>query len=97
MGEMTAYTLEDLVSQAESGGVTLAELLSSKLSAQDLDRMQGDLGKMMAENYRSIEGFMSGVEVASIADFTELSPADLDDAEALIRAALSDDADLARC
>jgi hypothetical protein len=97
MGEMTAYTLEELVSQAESGGVTLAELLSSRLSANDLDRIQGDLSRAMAENYRSIEGFMSGIEVPSIADFSELSETDLDDAEALIRAALSDEAPLARC
>lgn len=97
MGAMSVYTFEDLVSQAESEGVTLAEVISSRLSATDLDSIQADLRRTMAENYRSIEDFMTGVEVPSIADFSELSPSDLDEAEALIKAALSDESVPAHC
>ena len=91
MGEMTAYTLEDLVSQADSGGVTLAAVLSSKLSAEDLGRLQDDLARKMADNYRSIETFMADVDVPSIADLSDLSDADLDEIQGEIRAAMSDE------
>lgn len=91
MGEMTAYKLEDLISQAESGGVTLAEVMSSKLSAKDLERMQQELGQRMADNYRSIETFMADVEVPSIAGISDLSDSDLDEIQGEIIAALSDE------
>mgnify|MGYP007088118958 CR=1 FL=1 len=97
MDQMAAYTFEDLVSQAESRGVTLAEVLSSELSAKDMDEMQSELGQRMSENYSSIERFMAGVEVSSIADFSGLSTADLDEFQAQILAALSDDALPAHC
>lgn len=97
MGEMAAYTLEDLVSQAESRGVTLAEVLSSELSAKDMDEMQQELGQRMSENYSSIEGFMAGVDIPSIADFSGLSMADLDEFQAEVLAALSDETLSAHC
>ncbi|MDQ1372188.1 MAG: hypothetical protein QG582_1103 [Candidatus Thermoplasmatota archaeon] len=92
MGEMTAYTIEELVSQAESGGSTLAEVLTSRLSANDLDMLQRDLSKMIAENYKSIDGFMADVEVPSIAGLSVLSDSDLDEIQHEVLAALSDEA-----
>jgi len=96
MGEMTAYDIEELVSQAESIGVTLADVFSSKLSAEDMERMQQDLTKKMAENYKAIEGFMADVEVPSLADLSNLSDTDLDEIQGEIIAALSDDVACAR-
>jgi hypothetical protein len=92
---MTAYNIEELVSQAESGGCTLADVLSSKVSAEDLERMQQDLRRTMEENYRSIETFMSGVDVPSIADLSVLSGDVLDELEHELKAALSDETALA--
>lgn len=92
---MAAYTIDDLVSQAEAGGCTLAEVMSSRLSADDLAGLQSELGRMIAENYRSIESFMSDVEVPSIADLSVLPAGVLDELEDEIRVALSDEPALA--
>ena len=54
------------VSQAEDEGVTLAEVLTRKLSARDLDKMQAALAEELSSNYRNIEDFMSDVSVPSI-------------------------------
>ncbi len=97
MDEMTAYDIDDYVSQAESGGVTLAQVLASNLSADELDRMQGDLMRRMADNYRSIEGYMSDVEVPSMVELSNLSDAELQEFEVEIAAALSDTEALAHC
>lgn len=92
---MAAYTIDDLVSQAEAGGCTLAEVMSSRLSADDLAGLQSELGRMIAENYRSIESFMSEVDVPSMADLSALSGDVLDELEHELKAALSDEAALA--
>lgn len=89
---MTAHTMEELVSQSESEGVTLAEFMASRLSANDLEQLQQDLGRQLADNYSAIEAFMAEVEVPSIADFSNLSITDLDEMEGEITAALSDEA-----
>lgn len=95
MGEMTAYTIEELVSQAESGGGTLADVLSSRLSAEDLARLQQELVERIAENYRNIEGFMADVEVPSIAGLSDMSASDLDEIQNDVLTALSDGAQYA--
>lgn len=92
MDQMTAYSIEDLVSQTGPGGTTLAEVLSSRLSADEMDELQRDLARRMAENYRNIEGFMADVDVPSIADLSDMSASDLDDIQGEILAALSDEA-----
>lgn len=56
------------VSQAEEEGVTLAEVLTRKLSARDLDKIQAALAEELSSNYRNIEDFMSDVSVPSIDD-----------------------------
>lgn len=96
MGEMTACNIEELVSQAESGGGTLADVLTSRLSAMDLDELERELAQRMAENYRTIEGFMAEVEVPSIADLSDLSLSDLDEIQNDVLAALSDETISAR-
>lgn len=92
---MTAYTIEELVSQAESGGGTLADVLSSRLSAEDLARLQQELVERIAENYRNIEGFMADVEVPSIAGLSDMSASDLDEIQNDVLTALSDGAQYA--
>ncbi len=57
-----------LVSQAETEGVTLAEVISRTLDPRELDLMQAELADELSENYRNIEGFMSGIEVPSLED-----------------------------
>ncbi len=54
------------VSQAEKEGVTLAEVLTRRVSAGDLDRIQAALADEISSNYRTIEDFMSDVSVPSI-------------------------------
>jgi hypothetical protein len=91
MGEMTVYSIDELVSQAESGFGTLAEVLTSRLSANDLDTLQRDLSRMIAENFKTIDGFMADVEVPSIAGLSALSESDLDEIQHDVLAALSDE------
>lgn len=88
---MTAYSIEELVSQADSESGTLADFISSKLSAKEMNKLQKELQNMMADNYRSIEGFMADVDVPSIADLSDLSASDLDEIQGEVLAALSDD------
>lgn len=90
MGEMTAYTMDELVSQAESRGVTLAEELSLRLSAEDMEDLEHELAQEMSENLRSIEEFMRDVEVSSSTDFSALSVEELDCMQRDILTALSD-------
>lgn len=91
MGEMTAFNIEELASQADSRGVTLAELLSSELSAEEVDRLQMELREEMAENSRRIEGFMADIEVPSLADLCNLSFEELDEVQHEIESELSDE------
>jgi hypothetical protein len=91
MGEMTAYSMEDLVSQAETEGVTLAEMLMRSLTAEELASIEEDLKRKIDENYRSIEGFMCDVEIPSIPDFSSLSEVDLTKMQEEVLTALSDD------
>ncbi|MGD9963163.1 MAG: hypothetical protein AB7S97_04610 [Thermoplasmata archaeon] len=88
---MTGYKVDQFVSQAESEGCTLADVLTSRLSANDLDALQLELTQKMAENYRTIEGFMADVEVPSVADFSGFTGQELDEMQSEVLAALSDE------
>ncbi|MCX6658295.1 MAG: hypothetical protein NTY62_06380 [Euryarchaeota archaeon] len=68
-------TLVELVSQAEKEGITLAEIISRTLDPRELDLMQAELADELSENYRNIEGFMSGIEVPSIGELMNLEEA----------------------
>jgi hypothetical protein len=69
---MASVTLVELASQAEKEGITLAEVISRTLDPRELDLMQAELADELSENYRNIEGFMSGIEVASIGELMNL-------------------------
>jgi hypothetical protein len=68
-------TLVELAGQAEKEGITLAEVISRTLDPRELDLMQAELADELSENYRNIEGFMSGIEVPSIGELMNLEEA----------------------
>ena len=72
---MAGMTLVELASQAEKEGITLAEVISKTLDPRELDLMQTELADELSENYRNIEGFMSGVEVPSLGELMNLEEA----------------------
>ena len=72
---MARVTLVELASQAEREGITLAEVISKTLDPRELDLMQAELADELSENYRNIEGFMSGIEVPSIGELMNLEEA----------------------
>jgi len=69
---MASVTLVELASQAEKEGITLAEVISRTLDPRELDLMQAELADELSENYRNIEGFMSGIEVPSIGELMNI-------------------------
>jgi hypothetical protein len=69
---MGRVTLVELASQAEMEGITLAEVISRVLDPRELDLMQAELADELSENYRNIEGFMSGVDVPSLGELMDL-------------------------
>ena len=73
---MKKESLEDLVSQAEKEGVTLAEVISRTWSPKEIERVQAKLAKEIKTSYRSIEDFMSGIEIPSIDDILALEESD---------------------
>jgi hypothetical protein len=72
---MASVTLVELASQAEKEGITLAEVISRTLDPRELDLMQAELADELSENYRNIEGFMSGIEVPSLGELMNLEEA----------------------
>jgi hypothetical protein len=92
---MTAYSIEELVRQAESEGVTLAEVISRRLSSGDMDALETELKTRMDANYVLIEGFMQDVDVPSIPDFSNLSEQDLVKMQHDVLSALSDESSVA--
>jgi hypothetical protein len=73
---MARVTLVELASQAEKKGITLAEVISRTLDSRELDLMQAELADELSENYRNIEGFMSGIEVPSLGELMDFEEAD---------------------
>lgn len=63
---MSSVDIDDLVSQSEELGITLAELMAQSLSSSDLDNLQASLNKELATGYKEIEDFMSDISVPSI-------------------------------
>jgi hypothetical protein len=72
---MARVTLLELASQAEREGVTLAQVISRTLDPRELDLMQAELADELSENYRNIEGFMSGIEIPSLGELMDLEEA----------------------
>jgi len=73
---MARVTLVELAGQAEKEGITLAEVISRTLDSRELDLMQAELADELSENYRNIEGFMSGIEVPSLGELMDFEEAD---------------------
>lgn len=74
---MSSYGIEELMSQAEEKGVTLANMISTMMSSDEIDRMQDEIKSQMVANYQSIRDFMSDVEVPSLDELSELSADEL--------------------
>lgn len=89
MGAMQTV-LDRMVSQADQEGVTLAEVVTRKLSSGDIDRIQQYIHKEMADNYAAIEDFMKDIEVTGTFDFSSMSQDELDECQENLKSALSD-------
>lgn len=79
------------VSQADKEGVTLAEVLTRKLSARDLDEIQAALAEELSSNYRNIEDFMNDVSVPSIDEVLAMDQEDQAELQSVPGRVLSDD------
>jgi len=65
---MSLSKLVELVSKSEEEGVTLAAMIGTKLSPEDLERARLELSMELSRGYSSIAEYMSGVEVPSLDD-----------------------------
>lgn len=70
---MTALDVNELVSQAENEGITLAEMISRTMTPEQMDDMQSGLCVELASNYGKIEGFMRDVRVPSLDELVGLN------------------------
>ncbi|OGS55221.1 MAG: hypothetical protein A3K60_04735 [Euryarchaeota archaeon RBG_19FT_COMBO_56_21] len=68
---MSHALLQKLVRQSETEGVTLAEIISRTLTAEELDDVQAELADELSEGYGSICDFMSDIEVPSLEDIMD--------------------------
>jgi len=87
---MSSSTIEDFISQAEQTGTTLAQVISASLSADELDRMQGELRSRIEKGYESIAEFMDGIETPGPVDFSSLPEEELAEMQHSIEIAMSD-------
>ncbi|MBU1157794.1 MAG: hypothetical protein KKE24_00445 [Candidatus Thermoplasmatota archaeon] len=88
---MSSYGIEKLMSQAEEKGVTLANMISTMMSSDEIDRMQDEIKSQMTANYQSIRDFMNDVEVPSLAELSEFSEDELQRMQDDIAHAMSDE------
>lgn len=82
---MIALDMDELVSQAERDGVTLAEIIGRRLTPGQLDEIQDGIRVELASNYDKIAGFMTNVKVPSLEEImnsSELTDSDRTTAEA---------------
>lgn len=82
--------LQNLVSQAEREGVTLAEILNRELGPGGLDKIQTFLSEEISRNYSAIEEFMRDVEVPGTYDFSSMDDDTLCSLQEELRGFLSD-------
>jgi len=88
---MASLDMDELVSQAEAEGVTLAEMITRSMTPKQINEMQRGLNGEIAENYHKIESFMREVKVASLEELMELQGAVMTYPHTILEAALSDD------
>ncbi|MCU0859254.1 MAG: hypothetical protein MUE55_01525 [Thermoplasmata archaeon] len=65
---MNLSSLEELVSQADEEGVTLAEVISRTMTPRQMNTMQKGLAMQLSDNYAKIADFMQDVETSSMVD-----------------------------
>lgn len=65
---MSLSRLMELVGKAEEQGVTLAAMIGSELSPEDLELARAELSKEISRSYSAIAGFMDEVEVPPLED-----------------------------
>jgi hypothetical protein len=65
---MSLSKLVELVGKAEEEGVTLAAMISTNLSPEELERARLELSMEISKSYSAIEDYMSDVEVPSLDD-----------------------------
>lgn len=65
---MSLSKLVELVGQAEEEGVTLAAMINSRLSPEDLEAARLELSMELSRSYSAIEDYMSDVEVPALDD-----------------------------
>jgi len=87
---MSLSLLGQLVSQAESEGVTLAEVISRTMTEQQMVEAEREIRSEVARERSDIEEFMSGVEVASLDTYLSMDDDKLLDVFENLAFALSD-------
>ncbi len=61
-------SLEELVSQADKEGVTLAEVIARSMTPGQMNMLQKGLAVRLSDNYMKIADFMQDVETSSMVD-----------------------------
>ena len=61
-------SLEELVSQADREGVTLAEVIARSMTPKQMNVLQRGVQAELRENYTKISDFMDDVETSSISN-----------------------------
>jgi len=89
--QMSLPLLEQLVSQAESEGVTLAEMISRTMTEQQMAATEEEIRAEVARERSEIEGFMSDLEVASLETYLSMDDDHLSDVFEDLAFALSDE------
>jgi len=87
---MSLSRIEELVSQAESEGVTLASLISRYMTPEEISDAQHDLASAIAVFSSRTQDFMAGVEVPSVWEIMEQDESDSGDASAAEASVVSD-------
>jgi hypothetical protein len=68
---MSLSKIVELVGKAEEEGVTLAAMISAKMSPEDLEAARLELSAELSRSYLSIADYMEEVEVPSLDDIME--------------------------
>ena len=68
---MSISKIDELVSQSEIEGVTLASLISKHMSSDEISEAKEQLAIAIADGAERIEEFMSGIKIQSIWEILE--------------------------
>lgn len=70
---MSLSSLEELVSQADREGVTLAEVIARSMTTKEMNVLQRGLTSELEDNYAKISDFMGDIETSSMVDMEGMS------------------------